>query len=258
MPDEPTLPDGPLLVVSPEPGDAALSCAALLDRVEPLTVLDVFTLVPEPDQSTEWDRAAGFESAAAAMAAREQEESDAFADTFHEVLAVDLLAQRYRTGARDATDERRFRRALEGWVGRVGSCAVVLPAGAGIAAGATDGIASRARVALGGRRPMPTDPDHLWVRDTATRILRPNAQVELWLYEELPHLEARPADRAVSLFARWCERRAEPLVVSVDRARKAARLGTYATMVPGRLGSARRLAHRLPRTERYWALRRSI
>ena len=45
-------PAGPLLLVSPHLDDAALSCAALLERDEPITVLDVFTLVHEPDRST--------------------------------------------------------------------------------------------------------------------------------------------------------------------------------------------------------------
>jgi hypothetical protein len=254
MPDEPTLPDGPLLVVSPEPGDAALSCAALLERATPLTVLDVFTSVPEPDQSTEWDRAAGFDSAAAALGARELEEADAFADTPHEVLAVDLLAQRYRDGARDERDLRRFRRALAGWVDRAGACVVLLPAGAGHPVGVLPGFTARARGALGGRRPLTSDPDHLWVRDTATELLRESPGVTLWLYEELPHRESQTADRAVELYARWCRRRATPVVVGVDRARKAARLERYVTLLPAQLGGSRRLATRLAGTERYWAL----
>jgi hypothetical protein len=255
MPDEPRLPDGPLLIVSPEPADAALSCAAVLERDTPLTVLDVFTSVPEPDQSTEWDRAAGFESAAAALAAREIEEADAFADTPHEVLAVDLLAQRYRAGARDERDRRRLGRALGGWVDRAGTCDVLLPAGAGLPVGVMPGVTARARGALGGRRPLTSDPDHLWVRDTATEMLRNSPHVSLWLYEELPHRESRTADRAVALYARWCGRRATPVVITVDRSRKAARLERYATLLPAQLGGSRRLAQRLATSERYWALR---
>jgi hypothetical protein len=254
MPDEPTLPDGPLLVVSPEPGDAALSCAALLERTTPLTVLDVFTSAPEPDQSTEWDRLAGFESAAAAIAAREQEEADAFAGTPHEVLAVDLVAQRYRDSVRDDRDLRRFHRALDGWVSRAGECTVALPAGAGHPMGVPLGLAARARGAFG-RPPLTSDPDHLWVRDAATELLRDRPQVSLWLYEELPHRESQTADRAVELYARWCGRRATPVVVPVDRAAKAARVERYTATVAARLGGARRLAARLPGSERYWVLR---
>jgi hypothetical protein len=249
-------PEGPLLVVSPELGDAALSCAALLDRVDPLTVLDVFTATPEPDRVTEWDRASGFESARAAMAAREHEEAAAFVGTNHEVLAVDLLARRYSDGERDDSDVRRFRRALESWVGRAGPCTVALPAGAGLTAGAAPGLSSWVRGALGGRHAQPTDPDHLWVRDVATRILGPFAEITLVLYEELPHLESLPADRAVDLYAGWSRRHATLRTLPVDRARKAKRLAKYASVTPGLRGGGRRLAHNLPHTERYWVLHR--
>ena len=64
------VPSGPLLVLSPHFDDAALSCGALLARTEPLTVLDVFTRRPEPEQATEWDRRCGFRGSDEAMAAR--------------------------------------------------------------------------------------------------------------------------------------------------------------------------------------------
>jgi hypothetical protein len=256
MADEILPPEGPLLVVSPELGDAALSCGALLDRPEPLTVLDVFTSSPEPDCTTEWDRASGFESARATMAAREHEEAAAFSDTTHEVLAVDLLARRYLAAERDEGDARRLRRALEGWVGRAGPCTVALPAGAGLTAGAAPGMGAWMRGALGGRQPLTASPDHLWVRDVATRVLAPFVEITLVLYEEQPYAQSLGADRAVELFSAWSRRHAAPQSVAVDRARKAERLARYPTLLPTFHGHGRRLAARMPAVERYWVLHR--
>jgi hypothetical protein len=247
-----------LLVVSANLGDAALSCAALLDRVDPVTVLDVFTLVPEPDHASEWDRACGFATASDAMAAHEEEEATAFADGFHEVLAVDLLAHRYGGGRRGTVDERRLRDALTDWVHRCGACTVVLPAGAGLVPGSGAGLGARLRALFGGRRSLHVDPDHLWVRDTAAQVLDAHDAVEIWLYDEFPHGRSRHADAAVGLFAGWLRRRAELHIVPVDRAAKARRIGVYSSLAEGwfRMRSPRRIARRIPRTERYWALHR--
>jgi hypothetical protein len=245
-----------LLIVSPRLGDAASSCAALLERVDPVTVLDVFTLVPEPDRSTEWDRTCGFSSANDAMAAREQEEAAAFAETFHDVLAVDLLDGRYRDDLHGIVDERRLRDALEGWVSRSGACTVALPAGAGLAAGAGPGIGARLRSLFGGPPILHADPDHLWVRDVVIRVLHDHPQVALWLYDELPHAMSKHADATVALVAQWVDRRAEPRTLRVDRVAKAKRLGAYRSQLSSsfRVRSPRRLVRRLPRVERYWVL----
>jgi hypothetical protein len=260
MPAEPTLPTGPLLVVSPELGDVALSCAALLARVDPVTVLDVFTLVPEPDRATDWDRSCGFASAHEAMAAHEREEADAYNDSFHEVLAVDLLSRRYRDELRGAADERRLADALIGWVARSGSCTVALPAGAGLVAGTVPAFGARVRGMLGGRRALYADPDHLWVRDTAAQILAAHPAVSICLYEELPHALSRRAGPAVELFAGWTQQRAELHVLRVDRHEKAGRLMAYSSQVPMwfRARTVGRLAKRVPPTERYWWLAGSL
>src|SRR5436305_1067911 len=55
-----TLREEPLLLVSPHPDDAALSCAALLARVEPIDVLTVFAGSPDPPSQGSWDRVTGF------------------------------------------------------------------------------------------------------------------------------------------------------------------------------------------------------
>lgn len=255
MSADPSAPEGPLLVVSPHLHDAALSCAALLDRGEPVTVLDVCTLVPEPDRSTEWDRRCGFSSAKDAMAAREAEETEAYADSAHEVLAVDLLEGQYRDDLRGPMDERRLHEAVSGWIDRHGGGTVVLPAGAGLTVGLAPGVWSRLRAALGGHRVVHADPDHLWTRDVVLQLLRGRTDVAVWLYEELPHSRSRPADAAVALVADWSGRRAERVVLRVDRGRKAARLAAYTSQMPAMFrGGTKRLARRVPADERYWVL----
>jgi hypothetical protein len=252
----PAVPSGPILVVSPEMGDAALSCAALLARDERVTVLDVFTSVPEPDRLTDWDRRCGFATAKEAMAAREHEEAQSFAGGVHEVLAVDLLAQRYTDDLRGAPDVRRLREAVVGWIARTGGGTIALPAGAGMTAGAPLGLGAGLRALVGGREPRHADPDHLWVRDTVIDVVRGRPDVAIWLYEELPHLRTRPADSAVRLVARWAGCAAQPVALPVDRAGKARRVGGYASQVRAQFGvrSMRRLRRRIPGRERYWAL----
>jgi hypothetical protein len=245
-----------MLVVSPHLDDAALSCAALLDRGDPVTVLDVFTLVPEPDRSTEWDRRCGFAGAKEAMAAREAEESAAFAGTSHEVLAVDLLEGQYRDDLRDLRDERRLRDALLGWVDRHDACTLALPLGAGLTPGSSSSWATRVRSLLRGQRLAYADPDHLWVRDRCLHMLRGRPGVEVWLYEEIPQRWSRPGDAMAGLVAQWSGATVQCVVLPVDRARKAERLGAYTSQLPMifRRSEGRRVARRLPADERYWVL----
>lgn len=251
---EALVPKGPLLVVSPHLDDAALSCSALLERPEPITVLDVFTLVPEPDRSTEWDRRCGFAGAKEAMAAREEEESAAFSDTQHEVLAVDLLEDLYRDEERGLREERRFAEALLGWVGRHDRCTVALPAGAGLTPGTQPAFSTRLWALFRGQRISHANADHLWVRDTALKLLRDQATVTVWLYEELPYRWSRPADAMVGLVEEWVGKNTAALVIPIDRTRKAERLKAYRSQIPMlfRRTEGSRLAKRLPAEERYW------
>ena len=118
MPDLPdTLPSGPLLLVSPHLDDAALSCGALLERREPLVVLDVFTERPEPEQHTAWDSHCGFAGSHEAMAARLGEERAAFAGSRHRFATVDLLDAQYLAAPRGEADAHRLERALDEWLG---------------------------------------------------------------------------------------------------------------------------------------------
>jgi LmbE family N-acetylglucosaminyl deacetylase len=258
MSDEPTLPEGPILVVSPHLHDAVLSCAAFVERSEPVTVLDVFTVGPEPDLASEWDRRCGFDSGQAATIEREREEAEAFMGTSHEVLATDLLDGRYLSVARGRSDERRLRTAIDDWTRRWSASTVVLPAGAGVHVGLAPSVLTRVRTNVGGPRAAVADPDHLWVRDTALEALRARDDVDLWLYEELPQRFSRRGDTAVDLVARWTDRTARRVDVAIDRRRKADRLATYGSQIGPLLGGdgARpsRLARRVPGNERYWSL----
>ncbi|MGI9540089.1 MAG: hypothetical protein ACR2N6_08075, partial [Miltoncostaeaceae bacterium] len=85
----------PLLVVSPHPDDAALSCGALLDRELPVDIATVFTSAPTPPATTEWDRAAGFADSDEAVAARLAEERAAFADSPHRLHELGELDGQY-------------------------------------------------------------------------------------------------------------------------------------------------------------------
>jgi LmbE family N-acetylglucosaminyl deacetylase len=256
MSDESTLPGGPILVVSPHLHDAVLSCSALVEGSEPVTVLDVFTVGPEPDHPSDWDRRCGFDSGVAAIAAREQEEADAFMGTPHEVLAADLLDGRYRDSTRGVGDERRLRSAIDDWTRRFTSSTVMLPAGAGVHVGLGPSMARRLRSGFGGPRAASADPDHLWVRDIALATLRDRDDVDLWLYEELPQRFSRRGDASVELVARWAERTPARVDIAVDRRRKAERLEKYGSQIGALLGGdGSRLARKLPADERYWSLR---
>lgn len=255
------LPEGPLLIVSPHLGDAALSCAALLDRHMAVTVLDVFTSVPEPDRTTSRDRRGGFSSARDAAAAREAEEGAAFVGSDHEVLAVDLLEQQYRPvqhrdQPRSLQDQRRFSDALLGWVNRYDSSTVAVPAGAGFAAGTTASWVARAGAAIVGQRVAHVDPDHVWVRDATVSLLRDRSDVALWLYDETPQRWSRRGDAMVGLVETWTASTAQLRVFPIDRKAKAQRLASYQSQLPTwfRRVNGKRLVRRLPDRERYWVL----
>jgi LmbE family N-acetylglucosaminyl deacetylase len=243
--------------VSPHYDDAALSCSALLDRAEPLTVLDVFTQVPEPEQHTEWDRLCGFEGSSDAFRARVAEEAAAFAGTPHELLEAGLLDAQYRPGLLAEQDAARLVGAIEGWVDRCGApCTVALPAGAGLPVGSRPTLLARLRARRAGHATSISHADHLAARDIGVELLRARPDVTIWLYEELPYLWSRRADAVVPLVARWAERDAELVTLAVDRERKAVRLAAYASQLPRLFADTApdRLARRLPVVERYWSL----
>jgi hypothetical protein len=254
-----SVPTGPLLVISPHLDDAALSCGALLERDEPLTILDVFTQRPEPEQRTQWDTECGFAGSHAAMAARWAEEQAAFAGAQHRVEGADLLDGQYLPGLRDDADRRRLAGRLEEWLEdhRDPHATVVVPLGAGTPPGVRPSARARLRARRAGTFAFDNSPDHLFARDVVLEQLRKQSDVSLWCYEEFPYRFAMDGSRLVRTIERWTHRTAVPHDLPVDRAAKARRIAAYASQLRMlfRDPDPAVIERTLEPTERYWELR---
>jgi LmbE family N-acetylglucosaminyl deacetylase len=254
-----SVPAGPLLVISPHFDDAALSCGALIERVEPVTVLDVFTRRPEPEQRTRWDAGCGFSGSHAAMAARSAEEQAAFAGTPHRVEGADLLDGQYLSGLRADADRTRLAAWVDAWLARDGHsrATVVAPVGAGTPSGVRPPVRARLRARRAGTYAFDNSPDHLFARDVVLEQLRRRPEVGLWCYEELPYHYAMDGSRLVLMLERWTGRTAVPHDLPVDRAAKARRIAAYASQLPMlfRDPDPAAIERALAPTERYWELR---
>ena len=244
-------PSGALLVVSPHLDDAALSCAALLDRGEAVDVLTLFSGAPEPPRQGWWDERCGFASSAESMPARRREEERALAPDGHRIHLLDLLEQQHFDGPRPAREADLIAEAVRDRLAEMGGGSVAVPAGAGWAPyWLPTRVAKRLREPRG---PEPHD-DHVFTRDAVLGAGLRDAS--LLLYEELPYLWGGSAERAARRAAHAHGYRAHLEVVSVDRERKASRLAEYASQMPylsppeGPLDSPAVL----PPTERYWRL----
>jgi GlcNAc-PI de-N-acetylase len=244
--------NGPLLLVSPHPDDAALSCAALIARDEPIDILTVFTRTPDPPQQGPWDRDTGFASSADSMPMRLREERTAFASTPHRLALLGALEIQYVPDARPPRDAEMLAAALVSWLERHPDGVVAVPAGAGLIPGR---IRSRMHRLLGRHGPV-RHPDHTFVRDVALDALASHEGAQAVLYEELPYLWGMPADGEVRRVARERGTVSERVVVAVDRVSKAGRIATYETQVPALVDRGRRVdvADDLPDNERYWLL----
>jgi LmbE family N-acetylglucosaminyl deacetylase len=249
------LPDGPLLVVSPHLDDAALSCAALLARGEPVDILTVFAGEPDPPRQGPWDHDTGFASSAESIPVRRAEEESAFAGTPHRVLFMELVEGQYVEWQRTEEEAHAIAEAIHDWTAASAAGTVALPAGAG-----RRPTRFRARLArsLGTNIGAEPHPDHAFVREVGLGALAGLPGIVPLLYEELPYVlggrAAREARRAAAAFG-WS---AVELVAEVDRVAKAARISAYATQVPHLTLDGTRLdvAANLPGSERYWLLER--
>jgi hypothetical protein len=249
----PFSPSGALLVVSPHFDDAALSCAVLLDRGEPVDVLTVFAGAPEPPQRGWWDERCGFASSAESVPARRREDEKALAPGGHRIRVLDLLELQHFDGPRPAADADRIAEAVRGWLAEMDGGTVALPAGAGWAPRWLP-----PRLAKKLREPRGPEPhqDHVFIREALLPAKLEGAS--LVLYEELPYLWGGSAARAARRAASAHGYRAQLEIVPVDRERKAKRLAAYTSQIPhisppeGRLDSPAVL----PPSERYWRLRR--
>jgi LmbE family N-acetylglucosaminyl deacetylase len=240
-------------VVSPHLDDAALSCAALLARADPVDVLTVFAGEPDPPRQGPWDSDCGFASSAESIPIRRAEEESAFAGTRHRLAFMELLEGQYVDWHHAAEEADAIAAKIRGWTAANAGGTVAVPAGAGRRLGRVRAGLAR-RVGMNGG-PDP-HPDHLFVRDVALCVLASGREVLPLLYEELPYVLGGGAAREARGAAAACGRRAVELVADVDRVAKAARIGAYATQVPHLTLDGRRLdvAANLPSHERYWQL----
>ena len=250
-----TLREAPLLLVSPHPDDAALSCAALLARVEPIDVLTVFAGSPDPPSQGSWDRVTGFVDSTESMPVRLAEERAAFARGPHRLVLLDVVEAQYLTGPRPPGDAKPIAAAVVDWLERHPRGVVAAPAGAGRA---PRRLRTRIRRLVGEDTPT-RHPDHLFVRDAVLDALESCGDPRPVLYEELPYLWGRAADREVERVVRGRGLVAEHIVVPLDRRAKAARIGIYATQAPHLEVRGRRVDYveDLPERERFWLLGRA-
>jgi hypothetical protein len=245
------LPSGPLLLLSPHFDDAALSCAALIDRAEPADIITVFAGSPDPPVQGDWDRRTGFRDSSASLSARLIEERAAFADTPHRLGTLSLLETQYRSGPRPEADVRTFVSAVSTWLTQNPEATVAAPAGAGRVPGRVRNRLHR----LAPPRPH-RHPDHVFVRDAALSVLASFPRATPILYEEFPYLVGASANREIEKLVGKRKLSAIPIVVTVDREVKARRIATYETQVPHLRFEGKRVddASDLPPIERYWLI----
>src|ERR1700752_1836128 len=185
LPDE--LRRCPLLLVAPHPDDAALSCAALIARDEPMDVLTVFTGAPDPPQQGAWDRTTGFASSEESMPRRLAEERAAFSGTHHRLTLLGGLELQYATDETRSADTTAIIAAVMTWLADHSSGVVAVPAGAGKLSGRVRSRIERLLGHVGTIR----HPDHVFVRDV---VLEHIGDGPILLYEEFPYRWGRRAD----------------------------------------------------------------
>lgn len=169
--------EGPYVIVSPHPDDAAFSCGALMTEHGPSTrVVTVCGGVPPAGvEAGDWDQRCGFTTARAAALVRKAEDRRACASVGAEVVSLSRYDRPYANGDRDVEGLAATLRPL------LGGAHVLLPAAIG------------------------AHPDHLLARDAALRVVR-TLGLTASLYGDVPYASAggwtRPeADREPRL--RW-------------------------------------------------------
>jgi LmbE family N-acetylglucosaminyl deacetylase len=243
--------EAPLLLLSPHFDDAALSCAALIDREEAIDLVTVFAGDPEPPRQGKWDRVTGFADSAESRRVRQAEEKAAFTGTPHRLAFLDLIESEYLTRPPRRRDAEPVAVTVLGWLEQNPRGVVAVPAGAG----RSPGLITSVRRRMGMRIPL-RHSDHVFVREAALDAVASYAGARPVLYEEFPYLWGEVADVEVGRVTRSRGLVAECAVVPVDRASKAARIGVYASQAPHLSVRGKRVdvAENLPEEERYWIL----
>ncbi len=252
----PSSPPGPVLIVAPHQDDAALSCAALFERSDPVDVLTVFTGTPATPRSGHWDIECGFADSHESVPLRNEEERRALEPVTRRLELLDLVESQHLEGPRPETDRERLAESVLAWAAQEGpSGSVALPVGAGWRPGFVRAQLVRRGLA---RQPGPRPhPAHEYVRDV---VLDAIAGTPVWtlLYEELPYRWGDAGDAAAARVARERGLHSTPFELEVDRQAKAARIALYASQVShisppeGRIDDPAIL----PPYERYWQLTR--
>jgi LmbE family N-acetylglucosaminyl deacetylase len=225
----------PLFVVSPHLDDAAFGCAALLATYSGACVCTVFAGMPAHVQSTEWDRAAGFDDSTQAMRERRREDDRALAHFGARAIRLPFLDGQYGT----LPDAAR----LADEIARVYECACT--------------VDTSLVVPLGVRH-----PDHVRVGEAWARLLRTGRVASCIVYEDAIHRTARGAveKRLAALAAGGLH--AAPL----DESWRPERLGARALSIRRRAvleyaSQLRAFDARFPadlaRPERYWCVTRA-
>jgi hypothetical protein len=239
-----TPPTGPLLLLSPHLDDAALSCAALLDRGEAVDLVNVFTGAPVPPVRTPWVELTGFADSAASMKARRLEDEAAFSGSGHRRQELGLLDDEFSAHPRPAADLEAIVDEVARWAADSGGGLVAAPVGAGWRGG-------RLRARLRSRPPIAVHPDHEFVRDATLVAQNRLKSISLLLYEELPYLLDGGAERVVRRL-RVRGLRLEELVLPIDADSKARRISAYRSQLPHLGGENPGDPRSLPALERYW------
>ena len=229
------------------------SCAALVERTEPIDIVTLFAGAPDPPRRGWWDLQCGFASSAESVPARLREEEAAFAGIAHRRRYLDLLEIQH-VDRRTGTEEHVIAGVIRDWAAEHPGGTVALPAGAGC---------PTTRTARWLRRVRREDcspgqhPDHVLARDAGLKALDGSDPTPL-LYEEVPYLWGAPGEREVGRIASRARWRATMFELAVDPGRKAERIAAYASQIPhispdhGRLDDPATL----PSRERYWRLAR--
>jgi LmbE family N-acetylglucosaminyl deacetylase len=147
----------PGLILSPHPDDAVLSAFALLTGPAEVTVLDVFTALPEPGTLGSFDPLFGAEDSHDFMKRRLAEDAVALESVGRSAEHLGMLDEQYRIGPFAAD-------VLAGLLDvRIGAGQwIAVPAGIG------------------------AHPDHVGVRDVGIEVAR-RAGVDVVLYADLPY-----------------------------------------------------------------------
>ena len=257
--------------------------------------MTVFSGTPHHPITSGWDEICGFKNSSEAMAARMQEELNAFQELSVEKIDLDLLDGQYRTTHPMSDQDMALTivNAISKWVERCLAQGlephIVVPAGAGLvgSTGARTRFLEEAAEPI--RAPVRTNPlisrmksakhrlfvwnkrksqqrglvqnsDHLIVRDVVLDSFLARADVQVILYEELPYLWHRSADYVLAHVSQaYPHIQAEPFQIPITQVAKQHAISAYQSQLRPLDPKHRRLESpsQIPERERYWHLRKS-